>query len=129
MSNSDSPANEPTIASAGGSHADEASTLAAFRSLRSLINIILIGLILLTGSLAILMIRDIQIARRQTREMEGRIADYQQNVEPRIVELQSKLAAFTRVHPEFAPIYTKYFGTNFSGASVGPDISEPPPRR
>ena len=133
MSNADLPSSEPAQTTGTGANpaAVEESTLSAFHSLRSLINLILLGLIILTTSLAILMVREIQIARRQTRELEVRVTDYNQNVAPKIDELRAKLETFSKLHPEFAPIFIKYFGsTNAPAGNAAPEIqfTDPPPR-
>ena len=111
----------------------EDPTVAAIRSLRNLINIVLIGHIVLAASLALYLYREIQIAQKQINGYTRQIAAYQQFVEPKLNDFRSQLDAFSKLHPDFLPIYGKYFLNTNAAASVGvgeiPAFeSQPPPK-
>ena len=109
-----------------------------YRSLRSLFNILLIGLIVFAGSSVVLMRRENQMAQRQLGEHARYIAEYQRNIAPKVAELHSKLEAYSKLHLDFAPIFAKYFGnTNAPPSQLpapvspapAPTSSASPPRR
>ena len=81
------------------------------RSLRILFNTVMVALIILTSSLFHFMMREKKIIRRQIDDNLRYIADYKRRVEPRVIELNSKLLAYSKLHTNFTPILLRYFGT------------------
>jgi hypothetical protein len=90
------------------------------RALRSLFNIVMVVMIILVASLFTFMLREMKMARRQIQDNSRFVSEYKRQMEPRLNELQSKLFAYSKLHTNFAPIFTKYFGaTNVSAGLSG----------
>lgn len=95
--------------------------LQAHQSLRSAFHVTLAMIVILAGSLFVFFLRETSIARRQITELTQVVADYEKNAVPLMEDFRAKLQVFARSHPDFAPIYTRYFGTNPApAAAVGP---------
>lgn len=103
------------------------SLAAAHRSLRQAFHVSLILLAVLTGSLFVFFLREVSLARRQMSELSQVVLEYERTAAPVMEEFRSKLQIFTQDHPDFAPIYRKYFGgTNVPGGSaVAPGRAQP----
>jgi hypothetical protein len=95
-------------------HPELETLLKAHESLRRAFHILLVLLLILTGSLSVFFMREISIARRQISDLTQAVVDYEKNALPLMEEFRSKLQAFVQAHPDFMPIYAKYFGTNLS---------------
>ena len=92
----------------------------AYQSLRSAFHITLVMLVILTGSLFVFFLREVSIARRQIAELTQVVVEYEKNSVPLMEDFRTKLLVFTRTHPDFQPIYTRYFGSN---TAAGPASS------
>src|SRR2546423_8108968 len=116
MSLPDDPGSEPTPspAAAGSSNvlgnSVDTSPLeelhSAYRSLRNLFNIVLLGLIVLAGASAVLMLREKQMAQRQLQDNARYLLEYRRNLEPKVTELRSQFEAYSKLHPDFAPMFS-----------------------
>ena len=83
----------------------------AHQSLRAAFHITLVLLIILTGSLFVFFLREVSIARRQIADLTQVVAEYEKNAVPLMEDFRTKLQVFARAHPDFNPIYLKYFGS------------------
>ena len=72
---------------------------------------------ILTGSLFVFFLRESSIARRQIGQLAQAVAEYDRTAVPLMKDLRNKLQAFAQTHPDFVPIYTKYFGVASGPAS------------
>ena len=89
------------------------NTPAHYRQLRSLVHAIAISVIILTGTVFIFIYREVVLIRRQTSELVGALTGYDRTNTVRLIEgLRIKLGDYSKDHPDFVPIYTRYFGTN-----------------
>jgi hypothetical protein len=87
----------------------------SYRSLRNSFHVTLVLLLILTGSLFVSYLREVSIARKQINDLTQAVADYERNAVPLVEDFRTKLFNFTRTHPDFTPIYNKYFGTTNTG--------------
>src|SRR5438067_10175564 len=71
---------------------------AEVRTLRILLNIVLLALLVLVVSLFSFIYRQRKIVRRQIDESSRYIAEYKRKVEPRLNDLSSKLVAYSKLH-------------------------------
>jgi hypothetical protein len=83
----------------------------AHQSLRTAFHITLVLLVILTGSLFVFFLREVSIARRQIADLTQVVVDYEKNAVPLMEDFRTKLQVFARTHPDFNPIYLKYFGS------------------
>jgi hypothetical protein len=91
----------------------------AHQSLRTTLHLVMVMLVILTGSLFVFFLRELSLARRQIRDLTQVVAEYEKNAVPVMEDFRAKLQGFSRSHPDFVPIFTKYFGaTNI--APLGP---------
>jgi hypothetical protein len=90
----------------------------AHQSLRSAFHVTLVMMVILAGSLFVFFLREVSIARRQIAELTQVVADYEKNAVPLMEDFRAKLQVFARSHPDFVPIYTRYFGTNPAPAAA-----------
>ena len=84
------------------------------QALRRALHLTLFLFLILTGSLFIFFLREVSIARRQVSELTQVVVDYEKNAVPAMEDFRAKLQAFSRAHPDFMPIYIKYFGSSNS---------------
>lgn len=84
-------------------------------------------LLILAGSLFVFFLREVSLARRQSAELAQMVNDYEKNAYPAMEKFRDKLQQFTQTHPDFAPIYTKYFGSSdgLPGANGGRGNTSP----
>jgi hypothetical protein len=80
-------------------------------------------LVILSGSLFVFFLRETSLARRQIAELSQVVAEYQKTAAPVMEEFRTKLLAYTKTHPDFGPIFSKYFGTN--SLTAGPNRAQP----
>ena len=95
------------------------SLLAAHQSLRRSFHLALVMLLILSGSLFVFFLRELSLARRQVQELAQVVSDYEKNTFPIMENFRSKLQAFAQTHPDFNPIYAKYFGAPTGSAMPG----------
>jgi hypothetical protein len=97
-----------------------------YKQLRNLIHAIAISILILTGTVFIFIYREVVLVRRQTTELLAGIAELDRaNTQRFIDELRGKLGDYARQHPDFVPIYIKYFGTNPPPANVSGPVPIP----
>lgn len=129
MDNSNPDHSSPESEHDSSSMTESAAAVAAaednFRSLRNMINLVLLGLIILAGSVGYLMLHEIQVAARQIRQTAGPIVAFERDVAPKLKDFGSKLEAYSKLHSDYLPIYNKYFGTNAQAAAPAPVADAP----
>jgi hypothetical protein len=81
----------------------------AHASLRTSFHVTLVLLLILSGALFASFLREVSIARQHIHDLTLVVGEYQKNSAPVIEDFRRKLHAFTQAHPDFAPIYNKYF--------------------
>jgi hypothetical protein len=84
------------------------------QSLRALLNIVLVILLVLTGSLFLFLLREVSHIRRQTRELTQFVENYEKNSLPAMLEFRNKLQEFSQTHPDFKAILARYMGPSNS---------------
>jgi hypothetical protein len=101
----------------------------AHQSLRRSFHVSLVMILLLAGSLFVFFLRELSIARQQTEELSKVVADYEKNTAPNVEKFRKALQAFAQTHPDFAPIYSRYFSSNSVASSNNDDsnVRMPPP--
>lgn len=96
----------------------QAATVDSVKQLRTLVHAIAISLLILIGTVFVYLYRQVVSVRKSTTELANYVLDYERsNASEMIQEVHRRMAEFRNQHPDFSPIYTRYFGTN-----------EPPPR-
>ncbi len=115
----------PLAPSAGAQDLTLESLAEAHQSLRKAFHVTLVFLILLSGSLFVFFLRELSLARRQVADLTQSVAEYERNTVPLMEEFRSRLQAFAQAHPDFNPIYTKYFGTNLTPLTPSPQRAQP----
>jgi predicted protein tyrosine phosphatase len=83
----------------------------SLRSLRTLVNLTVVALIILSGSLSIFFLREVSHARRQIRELTRMVDDYNRTSAPLMDTFTHQLQDFARSHPDFRPILHRYLRT------------------
>ena len=79
-----------------------------FRSMRSMFYLALVSMIILEASLCLFLLRELTLVRRQTRELNVFVNDYNQNSVPVMKDFQTKLEEFSKRNPDFLPILRHY---------------------
>jgi hypothetical protein len=97
----------------------------AHESLRTALHVTLVMLVILTGTLFVFFLREVSIARRQIAELTQVVGDYEKSAVPLMEDFRSKLQAFAKTHPDFAPIYARYFGSTNSAPLSSPMKAQP----
>ena len=97
----------------------------AQRRLSALVRMMLALFLVLTLSLLSFFYWEYRIARREIDAFTRVIADYQKNTEPGLEQFRRKLQAFAQAHPDFSPIYFKYFGTNAPPSGQASGAAQP----
>jgi len=91
----------------------------SYRQLRSLLHAVAISMMILTGTVFIFIYREVVLIRRQTNEFLSGISEYERtNTQKLISELQVKFGEYAKQHPDFVPLYVRYFGTNAPPSSA-----------
>lgn len=120
------PSSSPFSSGAPSSEVTLETLAQSYQSLRMAFNVSLVLVGVLSASLSIFFIRELSIARRQTNELNSSIAEYERTAVPLLEDFRTKLQAFTASHPDFAPIYAKYFGgTNVPSGNPIPNRAQP----
>jgi hypothetical protein len=100
----------------------------AYQGLRTALHVTLVMLVILCGALFVFFLREVSLARRQINELAQVVADYQKSSLPLMEDFRTKLQVFTRAHPDFAPLYAKYFGsTNAAPLTQSSGRAQPVP--
>jgi len=100
----------------------------AHQSLRTALQVTLVMFVILSGALFVFFLREVSLARRQINDLTQVVAEYQKNSLPLMEDFRTKLQVFARTHPDFAPIYAKYFGsTNAAPLTQAPGHAQPAP--
>jgi len=97
----------------------------SFQWLRNMFVVVLILLVVLSGSLNLYLYRQVSLANRQLNEtrpgVEKMVAEYQGKTFPFISMVLSNFQAFARTTPDFGPaVLNKYLGTSSPPAAVAP---------
>lgn len=79
------------------------------RALRTMLHITLVAVVVVSGSLSVVLLRQVISMRRQVRDMSTVVMNYVKNEAPVLEEFRLKLDEFARRNPDFRPILSKYF--------------------
>src|SRR5688572_17060044 len=83
------------------------------RRLRILAQATAVSVLILTGTFFVFLYRQAVLVRRQTAELTRYIGEVNESGLMRFGEqVREKFNEFRKQHPDFNPIYTRYFGTN-----------------
>jgi len=94
-----------------------------YASLRRLVQATAVSVLILTGTVFIYLYRQVVLVRRQTAELARYIAEVDRAGMPEFMEkVRGRFNEYWKTHPDFNPIYTRFFGTNEAPvtAKVGP---------
>jgi hypothetical protein len=80
----------------------------SIQSLRAMFNVVLVILLVLTGSLFLFLLREVSQIRRQTRELTQFVDNYEKTSLPAMLAFRNKLQEFAKGHPDFKPILARY---------------------
>lgn len=103
-----------------------------YRKLRMLTHATAVSVLILTGTVFIFLYRQVVLVRRQTAELARYLADVEKSGMQEFAEqTRAKLNDFRKSHPDFNPIYVRYFGTNEPPATqkVTPAPTSAPPAK
>lgn len=90
------------------------------RSLRALFQIVLVSLLILTGSVFLFLLREVSVTRRQVGELTQYVAAHEKNNVPIMRLFRDRLIEFARTNEDFVPILSKYVNpTNYLNPGVG----------
>jgi hypothetical protein len=101
---------------------DQPASDARFQQLRTLVHSIAISIFILAGTVSIFIYREGTLLSRENQQLVEFLQG-QENTQQLIDQMRLKLGEFTQKNPDFAPIYTRYFGTNQIVTSTGPTPS------
>ena len=87
-------------------------------SLRSQLFVMLIALVVLSGTLSVYLYRQVSVLGKDLTLINQTIATSNQN-QAAIVNFANQLAVYSRTHPDLAPILAKY-GIGPNGLPVAP---------
>jgi len=87
--------------------------------LRTLVHSIAISIFILAGTVSIFIYREAELLSRENQQLIEFVAE-QGNTQEVIDDMRLKLGQYTQQHPDFAPIYFRYFGSNQVARSQGP---------
>jgi hypothetical protein len=90
--------------------------------------LVLIALLITTGSWFVFLLREVSLARRQVRELAEIVAGYDKNDLPVLREFRTKMIDFAKANPDFVPILSKYIHPTKYSASAQTSPSAPPAR-
>ncbi len=97
----------------------------SYRSLRALVQIVVVCLLILTGSLFLFLLREVSATRRQVRELTQIVANSEKNNVPRMRQFRDKLIEFAKSNADFVPIILRYVNpTNLPGSSQSTNSSQ-----
>jgi len=97
----------------------------AYQSLRTLLDILTVALVILSGSLNIFLLRQVSMVRNEIEERQKFIVDYERNNVPIMNDFVLKLQSFVRTNPDFAPILAKYWRPT----NAQPTLQLAPPKK
>jgi hypothetical protein len=100
------------------------------RSLRRLLQGLVVSLIALSAGVNIFMLRQVSVVRRQAAELRQLVTDYQTNNVPVMNKFVADLQNFSKLYPDFAPVLAKYSKTPApqSVLDTPPPTAKPPGR-
>lgn len=99
--------------------ADWSAVQRELRGLRTLFHITLVALVVVSGSLSVVLLRQVIAMRRQARDLNTILVSYQKNEEPVLEDFRKRLEDFARRNPDFRPILAKYFPASANGWAGG----------
>ena len=108
----------------------ESELLARYRRLKMLTQATAVSVLILTGTVFIFIYRQVVLVRRQTAEMARYLNEVDRSgMQSFMEQVREKFNEFRRQHPDFNPVYTRYFGTNQPPPGRESRRSEPRHRR
>jgi hypothetical protein len=88
------------------------------RRLRILVQATAVSVLILTGTLFVFLYRQVVLVRRQTAELTRYINEVNESgMSQFFMQVRDRFNTFRKEHPDFNPIYARYFGTNEPPAS------------
>lgn len=91
----------------------DGAELEQYRQLRRLVQATAVSVLILAGTLFVFLYRQVVLVRRQTADLSRYIDEVNRSGMPDFMEnVREKFNEFRRQHPDFNPIYVRYFGTN-----------------
>ena len=109
---------EPFHSPATGS---ELTSAEALKKLRMLVHASAISILILAGTLFIFLYRQAVTIQKNTRDLTNYVLEFQNSsADEFIKEAHRSLAQFREQHPDFSPIYLRYFGTNPPPSDLDP---------
>ncbi|MBI4324747.1 MAG: hypothetical protein HY674_05730 [Chloroflexi bacterium] len=99
----------------------------AYQSLLVRFSLVLILLLILSGSMCVFLLRQVTLVRRQVKELSQFVADYEKTSLPLMTEFRDKLQAYGKTDRNFNAVLLRYFGTNNPPAttSAPPSVVAP----
>jgi hypothetical protein len=84
-----------------------------YASLRRLVQATAVAVLILSGTVFVFVYRQVVLVRRQTAELVRYLAEVDRSGMPEFVEkVRTHFNDYRKTHPDFDPIYTRFFGTN-----------------
>ena len=84
-----------------------------YSNLRRLVQATAVAVLILAGTVFIYLYRQVVLVRRQTAELVRYLAEVDRSGLPDFVEkVRGSFNEYRQTHPDFGPIYTRFFGTN-----------------
>lgn len=95
------------------------------RRLKILVQATAVSVLILTGTVFVFLYRQVVLIRRQTAELTRYINEVNDSGMPKFfMQVRDRFNSFRKEHPDFNPIYSRYFGTNEPAAREA--VSSPP---
>ena len=95
-----------------------------YNRLRYLFHSLSISLLILTGVVFVYLYRQVVVLNQQTRQLAEEITEFQDSGVPEAIDqLRRELYTFSDQHPDFLPIFVRYFGTNQPPDDPGPVVA------
>jgi hypothetical protein len=105
-----SPSAEPNapLTDRPGESSNVESLQQAVATLRNQFFGLLIVLLVLCGSFNLFMLRQLKMVRTQAVELGRAVNEYQKTSAPAMNELLSRLTDYSKTHPDFSPVLSRY---------------------
>ena len=98
----------------------------SLQGLRTLVHVVVMAMIILSGSLAVYLWKQTGIVRKQVAEMDKYVNEYNTQTRPKMEEFVSRLQQFSKSNPDFSPILSRYnLGTGPAATSDAPAVPNP----
>jgi hypothetical protein len=99
---------------------------AQYAALRRLLHATAVSVLILAGTLFVFLYRQVVLVRRQTADLSRYINEVDNSGMSNFVErVHVKFDEFRKTHPDFNPIYNKYWPGQAGEAKIGASPQEP----